>query len=48
MKIQVGKTAEESSLTGNTKELGVEKAVDPAEKINEAAANNSTGAGLQK
>lgn len=47
VKIQVGKTAEESSLTGNTKELGVEKAVDPAEKINEAAANNSTSAGLQ-
>ena len=47
VKIQVGKTAEESSLTGNTKELGVEKAVDPAEKINEAAANNSTGDGLQ-
>ena len=47
VKIQVGKTAEESSLTGNTKELGVEKAVVPAEKINEAAANNSTSAGLQ-
>lgn len=47
VKIQVGKTAEESSLTGNTKELGIEKAVDPAEKINEAAANNSTSAGLQ-
>ena len=47
VKIQVGKTAEESSLTGNTKEPGVEKAVDPAEKINEAAANNSTSAGLQ-
>ena len=47
VKIQVGKTAEESSLTGNTEEPGVEKAVNPAEKVNEAAANNSTSAGLQ-
>ena len=38
VKIQVGKTAEESSLTGNAEEPGVEKAVEPAEKINEAAA----------
>lgn len=47
VKIQVVKTAEESNLTGNTKELGVEKAVNPAEKVNEAAANNSTCDGLQ-
>lgn len=47
VKIQVGKTAEESSLTGNTEEPGVEKAVNPAEKVNEAVANNSTSAGLQ-